>query len=173
MARWNNFFLQKMGTDGMGEPYPVMESVSRFGVWCKDIPFKLLENVKEPARRSWPDEHGDDEYIPSGGLFLESYEMEVEFGCKLLTAPVGDVEVRYVDDVRKSVADFLEYLRSSGMMKLYSSHTRIGRQLVRLSLVDGSSTWVTDGDGKEFLVFKVKFKVNDPVTDVKLEVAGQ
>lgn len=167
-ALWKNFYLQRMGSDGV-TPYPVCESVLTWGVWCKDIPFKIFENVKEPAKRTWNDEHGDDEYISATGVFLSAYEMEVEFGCKLLRSPIGSEQVSNVDDVRAAVGGFLEYLRGSGMMNLYSSHTRIGRQYVRLVSVSDDAHWESDAvNGQEFLVFKVKFKVNDPVTDVVL-----
>ena len=145
MSTWRNFYLQKMGTGSNGSAYPVCESVAKWGVWCKDIPFKILDKVKDPAKRTWPDEHGDDEYIPSDGLYLEAYSMKIEFGCKKMSG---------VNDVRQKVGEFLEYLRSSGMMKLYSSHTRIGRQNVRLESVSDSAKWKSN-DNEEFLVFEV------------------
>lgn len=168
MGKWNNFFLQRMGTDKRGNEYPAFESIYKWGVWCKDIPFKIIDKVKAPAKRSWYDEHGDDEYISPDGLFLEAYTMKVEFGCKLLKAGHGYASAGMpVNDVRKSVGDFLKYLRESGMMKLYSTYTRIGRQNVRLESVSDNAKWKTD-DGNEFLVFEVTFKVNDPLTDFKL-----
>lgn len=158
MAKWNCFFLQRMGTSGNGGSYPVRESVGSFGIWCKSIPFQIFNKTKEPAKRTWYDEHGDDEYIPSDGLYLEAYTMKVEFGCKKMSS---------VSDVRQKVGEFLKYLRESGMMKLYCSHTRIGRQNVRLSSVSENAKWRSDEQG-EFLVFEVTFKVNDPVTDITL-----
>ena len=161
MEKWQNFYIQRMGEDTESDPYPVYESVSDLGIWCKDIPFKLFEKVKTPAVRTWADEHGDDEYIPSTGLYLESYTMQVEFGCKKTST---------VDNVRLMVGQFLSYLRSSGMLKIYSSYTRIGRQDVRLSSVGNEVTWKTssrvDGGTEEFAIFTVEFKVNDPVSDV-------
>ena len=159
-----------MGTDGNNVAYPVCESVSTWGIWCKDIPFKLMEKVKEPAKRSWFDEHGDDEYIPAGGLYADAYTMKVEFGCKKTSTSTG---------VRERVGTFLSYLRTSGMLKMYSSYTRIGRQDVRFDSVSDSAKWESDvtvttsGNtttytGDEFLIFEVTFKVNDPVTDVVL-----
>ena len=154
-----------------------------WGVWCKDIPFKLWDKAKEPAKRSWNDEHGDDEYIPSTGLWLDAYEMTVEFGCKILDSAIGsssDEEVAHVDDVRTAVGSFLEYLRQSGMMKMYSTHTRIGRQNVRFVSVSDDAHWETEVHyetingvrtevKEEFLIFKVTFKVNDPKTDITLQ----
>lgn len=166
MAKWNNFLLQRMGLDN-GSPYPICESVSTWGVFCKSIPFKIMEKTKEPAKRSWNDEHGDDEYIPSGGLMLEAYTMKVEFGCKLLSGRDASTFEIAVSDVRQKVGTFLSYLRTAGMMKLYSTYTRIGRQNVRLESVSDDAKWKSEG-GEEWLVFSVVLKVNDPVTDVTL-----
>ena len=85
--------------------------------------------------------------------------MKVEFGCKKMSS---------VNDVRQKVGLFLKYLHESGMMKMYSSHTRIGRQKVRLESVSDNAKWKTDDEGNEYLVFEVTFKVNDPVTDITL-----
>jgi hypothetical protein len=167
MGKWNNFFLQKMGVGVNNAPYSVCESVATWGVFCKKIPFKVFDKVKAPAKRSWYDEDGDDEYIPTGGLKLEAYTMKVEFGCKKI-AVNNSFGSASVDDVRAKVGKFLEYLKTSGMMNMYSSHTRIGRQNVRLESVGESGTWVTEDDGTEYLVFEVTFKVNDPNTDIKL-----
>lgn len=157
MGKWNNFFLQRMGGN-----YSVCESVNTWGVWCKDIPFKIFDKVKAPAKRTWYDEHGDDEFVPSDGLYMEAYTIKVEFGCKKVNNSMASV-----NDVRKNVGDFIKYLRESGMMKMYSSHTRIGRQNVRLDSISDNAKWKTDEDG-EFLIFDATFKVNDPITDITL-----
>ena len=103
------------------------------------------------------------------GLYLESYDMEVEFGCKKMAGTQSGDVMASVSDVRNSVGTFLEYLRQSGFMKMYSGWTRTGRQNVRMDSVNDDAHWEPDeGDGQEFLVFKVKFKVNDPSTDVTL-----
>ena len=167
MAKWQNFYLQRMGTDPSGNPYPVHESVSSFGIFCKSMPFTLFSKVKDPASYSWYDEDGDDEYIPEDGLKLSSYTMKVEFGCKKLDAHEVTRYGTSVNDVRQKVGTFLNLLKL-GQFKLYSSYTRIGRQNVRLESVSDRATWKSDDNG-EFLIFEVTFKVNDPVTDVVLE----
>lgn len=167
MHKWQNFYLQRMGTDTNGSAYPVCESVATWGVFCKDIPFILQDKMKEPAKRTWYDENGDDEFIPEGGLMAEAYTMEVELGCKKMSAGEAQkLSSASVDDVRQKVGQFVSYLRTSGMMKLYSSHTRTGRQNVRLSQL-GKATWKSE-NGEEWLVFSVTLKVNDPVTDITL-----
>ena len=163
MGNWNNFFMQKMPSSGSLTTPPVYESVDDFGIWCKGIPFKLYGKVKETYSNTWLDEQGDDEYLPDE-LMMEAYQMEVEFGCKLTTS---------VSDVREKVSLFLDYLRGADLgatgtrLKIYSTYTRIGRQDVRLLEVSDDAEWYSEG-GEEFLVFKVVFKVNDPVTDITL-----
>ena len=180
MSTWNNFFLQKMGEDSNGHEYPVMESVSSWGVYCCDIPFILVVDMKEPAKRDWYDEDGTDEYIPADGLKADSYTMKVKFGCKPRVTGSGQNAVTH--GVRENVGAFLTYLREAGNMKMYSSWTGIGRQNVRLKSVDDNATWEVDASGggraslsdregekvDAMLVFEVEFKVNDPVTDVVL-----
>lgn len=168
MGKWNNFFLQRMGEVSPGTPYPICESASTWGILCKTIPFKIIDKVKEPAKRSYHDEHGDDEYISPSGLFLEAYTMRVQFACKRIES---DKYGSSVDDVRDKVGTFITYLRSAGMMKMYSSHTRIGRQNVRLSSISDNAVWLTDDD-QEYLVFEVEFKVNDPITDIVLTTSS-
>ena len=168
MKNWQNFYLQRMGVDGNDNAYPVCESVSTWGVWCKEIPFKIADKVKEPAKRTWYDEHGDDEYIPNSGLFMEAYTIKIEFGCKIVTGDKVETYGTSVDDVRANVGEFLTYLRTAGMMKMYSTYTRIGRKEVRLSSI-GDKAWKSKEDGQEYLVFEVEFKVNDPVTDIILD----
>ena len=160
MGGWNNFYLQKIGASETCK-----ESVATWGVWCKNLPFKLFGKAKEPAKHSWYDEHGDDEYIPATGLYMDAYTMKVEFGCKKMA------QNRYgthsaVNDVRANVSSFLRYLMGGAFM-LYSSYTRIGRRDVRLESIGDNAKWKSDGDD-EFLTFEVTFKVNDPVTDVEL-----
>ena len=163
MAEWRNFYIKKMGTGN-----PTKESVLDFGVWCKTIPFKIMEKVKQVPSRSWHDQHGVDEFIPEGGLMLDAYTMKVEFGCKKMKQlHDGSTNIPAVTDVRSKVATFVEFLRTSGMMMLYSSYTGIGRQNVRLESINDNAKWKNQG-GEQWLIFEVVFKVNDPYTDITL-----
>lgn len=167
MERWQNFYIQKGGQNETAK-----ESVATWGMFCKDIPFKVIDKVKEPAKRTWNDEHGDDEYIGTNGLYLEAYEIEVEFGCKKMSSSTFGT----VTDVQDKVKTFIEFLRTAGLFKMYSAYTRIGRKDVRLVSVGDNAKWVSKGEWQtvnntrtfvvteEYLVFKVKFKVNDPMT---------
>ena len=169
MATIRNFYLQRMGVDSYNNPYPVNESVAMWKMYCKEIPFKIIEKVKAPAKRTWYDEHGDDEYISSEGLYAEAYTMKVEFGCKSQDIYTGTTLIRTAqEEVKRCTKNFLTFLREAGMMKMYSTYTGIGRQYVRLDSVNDNATWKQGDDGYWFLIFEVTFKVNDPVTDVTL-----
>ena len=61
--------------------------------------------------------------------------------------------------------DFIDYIRKSGMMKMYCDFNRIGRQHVRLKDIDPNL--YRDPDNEDLLVLYITFKFNDPVTDVK------
>ncbi|UKK52660.1 hypothetical protein [Prevotella sp. E2-28] len=165
MSNWNTFYVQRMGLDGQGVQWPVKESVTEWGIFCKTIPFKLMGSVKKPACQTWLDEDGDEEFIPSTGLLRESYTIEIELGCKKLTASDSTKYDVSVNDVRDKVAAFIGWLQSAGMIKLYSTHTKIGRQYVRLESVPDDATWKND-NGEEWLIFKIVMKVNDPSTDI-------
>lgn len=169
MANWQNFYLQKMGVDGQGNAYPICESVATWGIFCKEIPFALAGSAKSPAKNEWYDEHGVEEYISPTGLYMDAYDMTVKFGCKAIVSGSHEASVFNVsvESVRANVAAFIEYLRTSGMMKMYSSYTGVGRQDVRLDSYDDGD-WVND-NGVEMLVFDIKFKVNDPITEITLE----
>lgn len=56
---------------------PVKSSLEDFGFAVSEIPWPALK-VKEPAKRDWPGEHGEDVYFPPTAK-LEAYELAVEF----------------------------------------------------------------------------------------------
>ena len=168
MKKWRNFYLQRMGKDEYGNPYPCCESVATWSIWCKDIPFAIGDKVKDPASRKWYDEYGDDEYIPEEGLKMEAYTMKVELGCKVPDGVMLSVNQSASDYVRAAIGSFLDYLKESGMMKIYSTYTKIGRQNVRLSKISDKA-WYSDYENESFLIFEVELKVNDPVTNITLD----
>ena len=140
-----------------GEGFRTVDTITSYGIYCMDIPFRVGSAAKDIHKRSWKDEDGDDEYIPPTGIRMQAYEMTVKFGFK------GNKF-----SANKSISDFANYLRS-GMFSIYSEYTRIGRQHVRLSGIDENAQLVRSDDG-DILVFSVKMKVNDPVTDIKLSL---
>lgn len=139
---------------------PIKETIADFDIYCADMPFKLFAEAKDPSKRDWFDEHGEDEYIPNGGIKLKSYTMDVKFCCK------GE---KYSANAK--IQKFLNYLtgldNTGAEMMMYCTWTKIGRTGIRFDKLSDKADLVRDEDG-DTLVFTVTFKVNDPVTDIIL-----
>lgn len=150
---YDKVYIQKMK-----ERAAVKETVVDFDIYCADIPFKLLVEAKDLSKQDWNDEHGDDEYIPIGGLKLKAYTMDVKFCCK------GD---KYSANAK--VQKFLKYLLgldgTGAEMMMYCTWTQIGRAGIRFDKLNDKAELVRDSDG-DTLVFTITFKVNDPLSDV-------
>ncbi len=142
-------FLQKESDDA-----EVKDTIASFGMYVSESPFKPCDSVKEPTKRDWYDEDGDDEYIPAEGLRMQSYENKVKFLFK------GDAF-----DATEKTKDFVEYLRTAGLMKMYCEFNQVGRQHVRLKSID--PTLYRDSTDGDILTLSVSFKFNDPITDIK------
>ncbi len=151
--KYEKVYIQKIGTGS-----PVKETIADFDIYCADMPFKLFVEAKAPSKRDWYDEHGDDEYIPNGGLKLKAYTMDVRFCCK------GD---KYSSNEKiKKFINYLSGLDGSGAeMKMYCTWTKIGRKGIRFDKLNDKAELLRDEDG-DTLVFTITFKVNDPITDI-------
>lgn len=144
------FYIQKETTGA-----EVYELGEKFGFYETSCNFYGGGAVKDVPSRNWYDEDGDDEYVPTAQKF-KAYEMEVSFGYKgsQFTA----------NTALQSLKSYL----SGGTMKVYDTYNRIGRQNVRFMEISDDATLVRNSDDGDILIVKIKFKVNDPVTDVVL-----
>ena len=151
--KFEKVYIQKMVDNAK-----LVETISDFDIYCADMPFKLFEEAKEPSKRDWHDEHGEDEYIPADGLVMKPYTMDGKFCCK------GGR-----DSANAKISKFLKYITgrdgSGAEMKMYCTWTGIGRRGIRFVKLNDNAELVRDDNG-DILVFKVTFKVNDPVTDI-------
>jgi len=143
----------------MTENASVVDTFNNWNIVCKDFPFQLYGEAKELANHDWKDEDGDDEYIPSI-LPIASYEIDVEFAYK------GDMGT-----ANSKIRSFLDYLTgrdgTGSEMQVYDTYTKIGRQRIRYVSVEDDMFFRQEDSG-DIIVFVVKFKVNDPVTDITL-----
>lgn len=164
-------FLIRKQADGA----KTYNSAVRWGIYCSSFPFQTVGEAKDLPSRSWYDEHGDDEYIPDT-LYIKSYELEVEFAVKGTPA-----------EAKSKIDDFFAYLTGRDMdrtdgkantygsrLQIYDTYTLIGRQNCRYMSYDNKAyetQKVFDTSLKEeaCITFSVKFKVNDPNTDIILK----
>lgn len=157
-----HIYLQKME-----EGATCYDTIEQWGFWGKDVPFQAVGEVKEPYSNDWFDEDGDDEYIPDK-LMMKGYEMEVEFGHRYYEKQTTGGGTT-TDTTKDDLAAFIKYLTGkdgSGVeMMMYCTWTGIGRQKVRFAGINDKAEFVKDGNSCALMV-KMRFKVNDPVTDV-------
>ncbi len=135
---------------------PVKETISDYGMYCMDIPFKVANSAKEPSSRNWYDEDGTDVYIPKDGLKMDSYTMEIKFGYK------GDQF-----SANEKISSFVNYLKQASL-KMYCDYTKVGRRHVIFSELNDKAELFRDQSG-DLLIVTIKFNVTDPVTDVEPE----
>lgn len=134
----------------------VKSSLADFGFAVCDIPWPS-DKTQEVAKRVWPGEHGEDAYVPPGGLKLQAYDLEVEFCYK------GAVNTAYAK--YKALSNYLIGASGDGAeLKIYDPYWKRGRTNVRL-LEIGDLEPHRDNVG-EVLSTKVKFRVADPMTEI-------
>lgn len=121
--------------------------------------------VKEPYKNEWFDEDGDDEYIPSTGLHLEAFTFTQEC-CMLFNAGDSAASRAALASQYRSLADYLH----GGEFSFFDDWTKIGYRNVRLSSISTieEEAFKATTDGKVLLRFSITFKVNDPITKMKL-----
>lgn len=96
----------------------VKSSLSDFGFAIGEIPWPD-EETEEVAVRTWPGEHGEDAYIPPGGLKLQAYDVEVEFFYK------GVIYTAY--EAYKALRDYMTGAKGDGAeMLVYDPYWRRG-----------------------------------------------
>lgn len=170
--RYEKFYIQKMPTTtagGQSVEYDLKETVSAFRWWCMSLPFAAGGEVKKLPTNEWPGDDGVEEYCPSDGLPLSSYDIELQFGFRWRgsNGPYG-INNR-MGEAQAALDTFREYLTGrdgTGVwLMFYSEWNGIGRQKVRLVSISNEPEYIKTQQG-EVLVCKVKLKVTDPRTRV-------
>ena len=161
------FYIQ-IGTDDafdlIGSPYYVVVRVSDYP------PYK----VKAPYNNQWHDEHGDEEYIGSDGLYVEAFTLRLECAMFAFGSVSDDTTDALIGNIKTRMYAFREALRAAGFFKIYDSTKGYGFQDVRLESfpTPPSENYRVIGNSKTVvgravkLLFTLELKVNDPVTDM-------
>lgn len=135
----------------------VKDSLKDFGIVCTEVPFLPFSEMKELPTRDWPEEDGEDVYVPSR-LAMKAYDMEISFCYK------GGAKSAY-DGIKK----FIDYLTGedgeSPVLKIYSPYTGIGRKSVYLKEY-GDDDFFLDVE-EDVVLFSMTFRITDPKTDIK------
>lgn len=140
----------------------VKSSLADFGFAVCDIPWPD-EEVQEVAVREWPGEHGEDAYIPPGGLKLQAYDVEIEFCYK------GAANTAYTK--YKALRNYLIGASGDGAeLKIYDPYWKKGRQKIYLKKLSDLKPFKTNID--EGLSTKATFRVTDPIAEITLNYVG-
>lgn len=137
-----------------------MDTASEWGLVAKANPYPALPTPKEPYNNEWLDEDGDDEY--TAALYYEAFTFDVQFFVKAYAGSGGDA----VTVLRGQMAAFFEHIRK-GEFRVYDSYTGLGRRKVRYAGYEEGEFKARDDWAR--LIFTVTFKVNDPVTFMRLQ----
>lgn len=164
-----------------------IDTQARFKVVCQEFPFKYLPEAKELPKREWYDEDGEDVYVPKDGLRFAAYDLEVKFlyvgKDTNMSSDIKDFidficgRINYVknaDDIVVKVD--VGSSTKNVMLAVYDEYTKTGRQGVVVKEVSNELLAYDDRNGAYvkqdkkdvyvgdvIAVFKVKFRVTDPV----------
>lgn len=137
-----------------GENAVATDTKEAWGMVAKTNPYPLLPTPKDPYKNDWKDEDGDDEYTTQ--MHYQGFEIEVEFYMKAMgQTPAADLHL--------AAWSFFEAVRH-GTFRIYDEYTALGFQRVRYAGSDFGDSVFKERRGTATAMFKVKFKVNDPVT---------
>lgn len=136
----------------------IIDTKEAFNVVCQEFPFKVRPETKEQASRDWHDEDGEDVYVSPSGLRFKAYDLEVKF---LYTGSE--------DTMQSELNAFLNYIHGRNMggsplLAVYDEYTKTGRRGLYVVDVDNELLAYNDSDTDVVAIFKVKFRVTDPIT---------
>jgi hypothetical protein len=166
MADYKKFLIQQQTYDGSTytDVGNVVDTQDEFNVVCSECPFKRLPATKELAKREWPDEDGEDVFIPSDGLRFKAYDLEVKF-----------LYVSTEEDMASDLAGFISFIygrntNGAPLLSIYDDYTKEGRRGVYVLEVNNEFLAYDDANDGVVGEFKVKFRVTDPVTPITLTI---
>ena len=154
-GEYHPFYVQLNGSTAV-------DVKNTYSVIVKTHDYPSFRKPKDPYKNDWKDEHGDDEYTAQ--MFYQAFTFKAE--CVMFAK--GLTEDAAIKDLKDGVLAFMNAL-SAGEFETYDGWTGFGFRHVRLSefSMPGDGDYDTM-DGMSRVIFTVQFKVNDPMTMMKL-----
>jgi len=146
MSAYRPIYFQKLTTNA-----PVVDSLVDYDMYIKSFPYKPMADIKDPFIKDWPDESGNDVYIPATPVY-KAYDIDCEF-----------IYVGSRDSATPAVKLFIKYISENGLLKFYDSYTGIGRTKVNYKSLSQDIYYNEDTN---IASFKLVMTVNDPVTEI-------
>lgn len=145
------------------EDSSAIDTAAAWGLIAKSNPAPMLPSPKEPYKNDFKDENGDDEYNDS--MFYEAFSFTVQFYVKAFADSVTGETAEAV--LNNQVRSFFEKIASKEFA-VYDSYTGIGYRSVRYAGCNRDSIeYKARGDWAQMFL-EIEFKVNDPVTRMRL-----
>ena len=142
-------------------------TATEWGMVAKSNPYPALPEPKEPYKNDWKDANGDDEYVAS--IQYKAFTFEVQFYLKTFDTVVNNVvTATAAENLRSQLSSFFTHIKS-GEFKVFDEYTGLGRQKVRFAGYAEEGGGFVSRDNWARLIFKITFKVNDPITAMKLQ----
>lgn len=136
----------------------VIDTGAKFGIYVSESPhLPVPTEIKNIYTQEWKDENGKERYFP-----IEPKYKEVKFEIDFITK--GSIDI-----VKANIRSFIAYITNS-YIKIYDEYTGIGRQNVCYAKYK-EKDYINYEEGLNHIVtFSLEFEIDDPVTDVKLEL---
>ena len=185
----NRTYIQQLVYNGLTYTSgSVISLYDDFRIVAEDFPFKKNPKAKELPVRDWAGGDGVDIYVPAV-IPMKEYEIEVLFlYVRNISDNGGNVEGETPEQTRNrlmrtDINDFIDFIcgrkkgKSSdsvqgGRLAVYDEYVGMGRKDVIVSEIDNELYFISDADSDVVAQFKVKFKVNDPTTEVTPYIAS-
>lgn len=150
------FYLQASSDD-------VAIDTIELGLVAKSNPYPVIPTPKSVYKNEWKDEDGDDEYVDS--IRYSSISFSVSFYVKAF----DDEDITAKEVILSNMDSFFAKIKEGEFM-VYDSYTGIGYRKVRFESYKEES-FKSRGNWAK-CIFTVTFKVNDPITRMKLGSDG-
>lgn len=153
IADYKPFYIQVDGA------VTAVDTRTEWGMIIKSNPYIFLPNPKDCYVNDWKDENGDDEYNTE--MYYEAFEFECEFYLK---ATAG-VNTTASAELQALLDDFFDAVHQKEF-KIFDTYTQKGFQKVRYAGYENEEYKARGNWARQ--MFRIKFKVNDPVTKMKM-----
>lgn len=125
----------------------------RFGIYPKHVPYSIMKKIKSPIVQSWPDEEGDDVFLPVGAD-----------GAPATVHDSTSYKVTFVyhkssqeENINDTIDTFINLIRGR-WLRIYDWYTQIGYDGVYLNETDDDPQFRRRD--METCIFELEFKIN-------------
>lgn len=160
-------YIQQSSFDGITyKKGIIVDTFATYHVAIRDIPYRHLPEIKELPKRDWKGSDGVDVYIPHP-IPIKDYDMEISM------LYMGDE-----DNIKNDLHSFIDFLygrnvdATGGRLFVYDEYTQTGRKDVYVESVLSDEYYVDENDPDALCLFKIKFHISDPTTEIKPIYSG-